>query len=173
MSVTLFHIKIKDEIYYGEDPVTLTSINRNYDEKTIRKGVEADVKIYSFDFLYLWGNYSYTDATFEIRETYVPLVPEHKAAVGLELRLMDSFLLTLTGTWVGSRYDGNDANNDLYEKLEAYKVLDVKLSYEYKTLKVFFGTNNIFNELYSTTAYSETYYPMPERNFYGGLEWRF
>ena len=173
MSVTLFHIKIKDEIYYGEDPITLTSINRNYDEKTIRKGVEADIKIYPFDFLYLWGNYSYTEATFANRETYVPLVPAHKAAVGLELRIMDSFLLTLTGTWVGSRYDGNDADNDLYEKLEAYKVLDAKLSYEYKSLKIFFGTNNIFNELYSTTAYSETYYPMPERNFYGGMEWRF
>ena len=91
----------------------------------------------------------------------------------MELRIMDSFLLTLTGTWVGSRYDGNDGNNDLYEKLDAYKVLDAKLSYEYKSLKIFFGTNNIFNELYSTTAYSETYYPMPERNFYGGMEWKF
>ncbi|RLG28526.1 hypothetical protein DRN98_09515 [Methanosarcinales archaeon] len=91
----------------------------------------------------------------------------------MELRLLDSFLLTLTGTFVGSRYDGNDANNDLYDKLEAYKVFDVKLTYEYKWLKVFFGANNVFDELYSTTAYSETYYPMPERNFYGGMEWRF
>jgi iron complex outermembrane receptor protein len=173
MSVTLFQIKIKDEIYYGEDPVTLTSINRNYDEKTIRQGLEADLKMYPFDFLYLWGNYSYTEAKFENRETYVPLVPVHKAAIGLELRLMDSFLLALTGTWVGSRYDGNDENNNMYEKLEGYKVFDVKLTYEYKSLKLFFGTNNIFNELYSTTAYSETYYPMPERCFYGGMEWRF
>jgi len=173
ISVTLFHIKIKDEIYYGEDPVTLTSINRNYDEKTVRKGLEADIKIYPFDFLYLWGNYSYTEAKFENRETTVPLVPEHKAAVGLEWRLMDAFSLSFTGSFVGSRYDGNDANNDLYDKLESYKILDVKLTYEYKWLKVFFGANNVFDELYSTTAYSETYYPMPERNFYGGMEWRF
>lgn len=173
VSVTIFQIKIKDEIYYGEDPVTLTSINRNYDEKTLRRGLETDVKTYPFDFLYLWGNYSYTEAKFENRETYVPLVPRHKAAIGLELQIMDSFLLALTGTWVGSRYDGNDEENKLYEKLEGYKVFDVKLTYEYKALKIFFGTNNIFNELYSTTAYSETYYPMPERSFYGGLEWTF
>ncbi|MBW1701611.1 MAG: TonB-dependent receptor [Deltaproteobacteria bacterium] len=173
LSVTIFQIKIKDEIYYGEDPVTLTSINRNYDEKTLRRGLETDVKMYPFDFLYLWGNYSYTEAKFENRETYIPLVPAHKAAIGLELRLMDSLLLALTGTWVGSRYDGNDEENKLYEKLEGYKVFEVKLTYEYKALKIFFGTNNIFNELYSTTAYSETYYPMPERSFYGGLEWKF
>jgi len=172
-AVTLFQIMIKDEIYYGEDPVTGLGVNRNYDEKTLRRGVETEVKIYPIDSVYLWGNYSYTEAKLETKGTYVPLVPKHKASIGLEWKISESFLLSLTGTRVGSRFDGNDENNNRYEKLDAYEVLDGKLTYEHNSLKLFAGVNNILDELYSTTAYSETYYPMPTRNIYGGIEWRF
>jgi outer membrane receptor protein involved in Fe transport len=35
------------------------------------------------------------------------------------------------------------------------------------------GVNNVFNEVYSTVAYSGTYYyPMPGRNFYVELQLR-
>jgi len=40
-------------------------------------------------------------------------------------------------------------------------------------LKVFAGINNIFDERYATVAFSESYFPMPTRNFYGGIEWVF
>ena len=86
---------------------------------------------------------------------------------------MEPLLLSVTGTLVGSRYDGNDQTNDQYKKLESYQVVDAKLSYEYKEIKVFVGVNNIFDELYSTSAYSEFYYPMPARNAYAGVEWRY
>jgi outer membrane receptor protein involved in Fe transport len=172
-ALTLFQIRIEDEIYYGEDPVTGLAVNRNYSEKTVRYGVEADVKIYPTDSFYICGNYSYTQATFEIKETYVPLVPEHKATIGLEWKILEPLLFSLTVTWVGSRFDGNDENNDRYEKLDAYEVLDGKVTYEYNGLKIFAGVNNILDKLYATTAYSESYYPMPTRNIYGGIEWRF
>ena len=172
-ALTLFQIRIKDEIYYGEDPVTGLAANRNYHEKTIRRGVETDVKIYPTDSVYVWGNYSYTQARFEQRETRVPLVPEHMATIGMEWRIIESLLFSLTGTWVGSRFDGNDENNNRYEKLDAYEVLDCKLTYKYNSLKIFAGVNNILDRLYATTAYSETYYPMPTRNIYGGIEWSF
>ncbi|MBW2144523.1 MAG: TonB-dependent receptor, partial [Deltaproteobacteria bacterium] len=45
--------------------------------------------------------------------------------------------------------------------------------YEYKFLKIFGGVNNIFDELYSTSAYGSFYYPMPTRNAYIGVEWRY
>ena len=41
MTLTLFQMRIEDEIYYGEDPITHERLNRNYDEKTRRRGVEA------------------------------------------------------------------------------------------------------------------------------------
>lgn len=172
-ALTLFQVKIEDEIYYGEDPVSKTTFNRNYDEKTVRHGAEADIKFYPSDALYLWGNFSYTDARFEGTDASIPLVPRIKASIGMEWQIIDALLLSLAGTAVGSRYDGNDQTNRSYEKLDAYQVVDGKLAYEFKHWKVFGGVNNIFNELYSTTSYSESYYPMPTRNVYVGVEWGF
>ena len=172
-TVTLFQAGIEDEIYFGEDPLTGESFNRNYEEKTIRRGVETDVRIYPTDSMYLWGNYTYTEAKFEVKETFVPLVPRHKASVGVEWNILEPLVLSLTGTFVGSRFDGNDENNNRYEKLNGYTVLDGKLTFTRRGFKLFVGVNNILDELYSTTAYSESYYPMPTRNIYGGLEWRF
>jgi iron complex outermembrane receptor protein len=172
-SVTPFQAEIEDEIYFGEDPHTGESFNRNYEEKTIRRGVETEVRIYPADSIYLWGNYTYTEAKFEVKETFVPLVPRHKASVGVEWNILEPLVLSLTGTFVGSRFDGNDENNNRYEKLDGYTVLDGKLTFAHRGFKLFIGVNNILDELYSTTAYSESYYPMPTRNIYGGLEWRF
>jgi len=172
-AVTLFQAGIEDEIYYGEDPITGESFNRNYDEKTIRRGVETDVRLYPTDSIYLWGNYTYTEARFEVTETFVPLVPRHKASLGVEWNILEPLLLSLTGTFVGSRFDGNDRSNNRYEKLDAFTVLDGKLTFTRRGFKIFVGINNILDELYSTTAYSESLYPMPTRNMYGGLEWRF
>jgi len=163
-SVTFFHITIRDEIYYSE-------LNRNYADKTVRRGVETDVKLYPCDALFVWGNYSFTDARFDHGDERVPLVPEHKASVGIEWKVLDGLLLSLTSSYVGSCYDGNDLDNNRYDKLEAYEVFDGKLSYRYKQLKLFFGVNNIFDELYSTLSYSEAYYPMPGRTVYGGVQW--
>ena len=171
ISASLFLIKIEDEIYYGEDPDTGESLNRNYDEKTIRKGFECDIKVYPVYSVYLWGNYSCTTARFEKKDTHVPLVPVHKFSIGVEWKILDNLLLSTTGMRVGSRYDGNDMDNNMYPKLKAYEIVDCKLSYTCGRFKIFAGANNIFNELYSTVSYSNRYYPMPDRNFYGGVDW--
>ena len=168
-AVTVFEMKIDHEIFFDGN----LQLNRNYDDKTVRRGVETDVRMYVTDSLYLWGNYTYTSAKFDNTDTWVPLVPEHKASVGMEWRILDPLLLSATGTYVGPRLDGNDQNNDRFDKLDGYSVLDAKLIYEHNGMKVFAGVNNVLNKLYSTVAYSETYYPMPERNFYGGIEWSF
>jgi len=169
LSVTLFRMEIEDEIFFDAG----VQINRNFDEKTKRQGVEADVKVYPTDFLYLWGNYTYLSARFEESGTFVPLVPRYKASAGAEWHIFEPLLLAITGTWLGSRFDGNDENNVSFQKLDPYVVFDCKLTYTFRDVKIFAGVNNIFDELYSTVAYSETYYPMPTRNFYGGLKWTF
>jgi iron complex outermembrane receptor protein len=172
-SLSLFLTRIKDEIYYGEDPGTGIPVNRNYDERTNRAGIETDVKLFPFEFLYLWGNYTFMDARFENRWTFVPLVPMHKASFGLEWQISNAFLLSISGTYVGERFDGNDETNTQYTKLAPYTVIDSKLTYQYEDLTLFIGINNIFGELYSTAAYGESYYPMPARNFSGGMEIKF
>ena len=170
LALTGFFIRTIDEIYYGEDPVLGTPTNRNYDDPTNRIGIETDARIYPLDTLYIWGNYTFVDARFENRWTFVPLVPMHKASLGIEWQVAQPVVLSVTGTYVDSRFDGNDENNDLYAKLEPYTVIDAKLTYRQGPVKLFFGVNNLLDELYSTAAYGEQYYPMPVRNFYGGME---
>jgi len=165
-AVTLFEITIEDEIYFSE-------INRNYDRKTVRKGIETDLKWYPNTSLFIWGNYSYTDAEFDGDNATVPLVPRHKGSLGVEWEAVHGLTLSATGTYVSSRYDGNDVDNDRYEKLDAYQVFDTKTTYERHALIFFVGVNNLLDEQYETSAYSESYYPMPGRNYYAGAEMRF
>jgi iron complex outermembrane receptor protein len=100
-------------------------------------------------------------------------VPRHKGSAGIEWTVADGFTLSLTGTFVGSRNDGNDIDKVRNEKLEAYGVFDGKASYQKGNCKLFAGVNNLFDNLYATYAYSERYYPMPGRSAYAGLEWTF
>jgi outer membrane receptor protein involved in Fe transport len=168
-AVTLFHIEIDDEIFFDGN----VELNRNFDDTTIRRGIETDIRLSIMDAIYLWGNYTYTHAKFDNRDTRVPLVPEHMARGGIEWQIREPLMVSVTGTYVGPRFDGNDEDNNRFDKLDGYSVWDAKVIYQKKGLKVFAGVNNIFNELYTTVAYSEVTYPMPERNFYGGVEWSF
>jgi iron complex outermembrane receptor protein len=168
-SLTLFQIDISNEIFFD----SINQVNRNFDDDTRRRGVETEVKYSPIDVLYLWANYTYMQAKFEKQDTYVPLVPKYQATFGLEWTILAPLRLAVTGTWVGSRFDGNDETNEEFKKLDAYKVFDAKLTYTRGPLRVFGGINNIFDDLYSTVAFSEIYYPMPTRNYYVGVEWKF
>lgn len=165
-SATLFQIGIEDELYYS-------NINRNYDSPTLRQGIETHIKWYPTLRHYLWANYTYTRARFEDTDLSVPLVPEHKVDAGWEWQATETLIWALGATYVGEQYDGNDLENDRFAKLKDYIVMDVKLTWSLGSLKLFAGINNIGDTYYATTGYSENNYPMPERNFYGGVEWRF
>jgi outer membrane receptor protein involved in Fe transport len=173
LGATLFYMRIKDEIAYSIDPNTRLRVNRNYDQPTVRKGIELDVRFYPLDWLYLWGNYTYMDATFEETDTFVPLVPQNQAHIGLEWQVTDAFVLAAVANFAGSRFDGDDLNNNRFQKIPAYQTVDAKLTYDYRRLRIFGGVNNLFDELYSTVAFSANYYPMPTRSYYAGLEWTF
>lgn len=172
-AVTLFRTRIEDEIYFGRDPVSGLSVNRNYDDATLRRGVELELKTSTLADWTLWANYSYTLAEFESRGTFVPLVPKHLLDIGVEWRPRPALALTLNGRWTGARYDGNDEDNQRFARLPAYQVVDAKLSYRRERLSAFVGIKNLLNELYTTVAYGGSVYPMPERNAYAGVEWRF
>ena len=167
LSLSLFYFEIKDEIFFDAD----ARKNRNFEDTTQRFGVETSLKYYPTDQLYLWGNLTLMEAKFKRTGDQVPLVPNYTAKLGLEWRIFNPLLLALTGTFVGSQFDGNDITNDRFAKLDPYQVFDAKLTYTFKKFKVFGGVNNIFNELYETLAFSESYFPMPTRNYYAGIAW--
>jgi outer membrane receptor protein involved in Fe transport len=167
ISLGLYDIRIDDEIYYSE-------INRNYGETTVRQGIEVDGRFYPAESIRVWANYTYTKAEFEGSGNTVPLVPRHKVSMGIDWEAADALTLSLSGLYTGSQHDGNDIENNRYRKLDPYTVFDARAGYTRGGGLEFYATvDNIFNELYATSAYSESYYPMPERNFSGGIRWRF
>ena len=169
-SVSLFQIEIDDEIYYD---ATGFGVNRNYEDTTLRRGVETDLKLYLHESFFVWANWSLMKAEFKELGTRVPLVPDTKASVGFEWRVIPSLVVAMTGTQVGSRYEGNDEDNVSFPKLESYQVVDGKITWEVGSWKFFGGANNLLEEIYTPVAYSETCYPAPLRSVYGGVEWTF
>ncbi len=167
MSLTLFRVVTKNEIYFD----SLNNINKNYKHDTLRHGMELESKFYPTEKLYVWGNCTFMKAMFDQGNKSVPLVPKITASFGLEWNIFDSLLMALTGSYVGSKFDGNDINNDQFEKINDYTVVDGKLTLTLANTRLFLGINNIFDTLYETTAFSETYYTMPTRTFYGGIQW--
>ncbi|WP_022851021.1 TonB-dependent receptor [Limisalsivibrio acetivorans] len=171
LSASLFAIVIDDELYYGEDE-SGEPLNRNYGDKTMRKGAEISASK-SFAQLRLKGTYTYTDAKFKNSGRQIPLVPEHKATAVLKYSLGEGLLLGADAVYVSSRLDGNDTGSRDYAGLDAYGVFGLNISYKYKNIRLTASADNIFDEGYESAAYSETYYPMPGRTFRAGAEVEF
>jgi len=167
LSLGLFYFEIDDEIFFDAD----ARENRNFEDTTQRFGIETALNYHPSKALYLWGNFTLMEARFKDSDNQIPLVPRYSGRLGMEWRIIDPLLLAISGTFVGSRYDGNDITNDRFAKLDPYQVFDAKLTYTLKRFSFFGGVNNIFNEFYETLAFSESYFPMPDRNFYAGLAW--
>ncbi|MBT8365405.1 MAG: TonB-dependent receptor, partial [Deltaproteobacteria bacterium] len=168
-SATFFYFEIDDEIFFDAD----ARVNSNFEDTTLRRGVELTLKLHPIKSLYLWGNYTYNNAEFKGTNKKVPLVPEHLANFGIEWRIFDPLLVSFLGRFVDEKFDGNDQDNDTFAKIDPYQVFDLKATYTYKWFQIFGGINNIFDELYSTAAFSESYFTMPTRNYYAGLRCTF
>lgn len=176
-SLALFYSRTEDEILFGRDPDDGTPVNRNADEPVRRVGGELDVRWYALEGLSFSGALGYTDAKFTGSGTTVPLVPKWTGSVGVNWAPAEQWMLTAIGRYTGSRYDGNDFTNTTYPKLDAYQVVDAKLSYDWPLdnsgVQFYLGINNLFDEVYSASAYSNTFYPMPTRNYYAGFNYKF
>ncbi|MBW1988363.1 MAG: TonB-dependent receptor [Deltaproteobacteria bacterium] len=169
-SVTVFDIHTEDEIFFDQS----LQANRNFEDDTLRRGVEARVRAWPASGLSIWANATILRATFENQdEATIPLVPEQTASAGVEYAPRPEWLLTAYADWVGERYDGNDMDNTRYEKLDSYLTAGAGVQYRADNLSAFVGVNNIFDQEYSSLAYSEAHYPMPGRSFRGGVTWTF
>ncbi len=172
-SFSVFYSKTKDEILFGTNSLLPGErINRNADQPTKRKGAETDVRWYVSDTLRFNANVGYTDATFAESGARIPLVPEWTGGLGSQWEFAQDFVWNINATYVGSRFDGNDFNNVTYRKLNDYVLFDTKLSYNWRDVQFFVGIENLLDEVYSASAYSENYYPMPDRNYYAGMTYR-
>ncbi|MEJ2724136.1 MAG: TonB-dependent receptor [Deltaproteobacteria bacterium] len=177
-SVTLFHTKIKDEIFLDPTPSPFFGTNTNHPE-TLHRGMEIGTKADLFGELTLFGNYTYEKATFEkapFKGNDIPAVPRHKANLGFRIHdVIPGLIFSANYNYVGSSFLISDQANKL-EKLEDYYTVDARLSYVRRWFNAFVGVNNLTNQKYSQYAVAgaggttRNFYPAPERNWVAGLE---
>jgi iron complex outermembrane receptor protein len=181
-AITLFRIDMEKEIAWNN----ATLRNENLDE-TRHQGLEFDGSYKFGKNANIYGNYTYKEAKFTkgiYNDKDIPLVPKHKAFLGLELFFPYGFSLVPEFRYTGKCYLGDDKNNN-GEKLADYSLVDILLRYRppnhrYKLL-AFVGVGNLFNKEYSTLGYEDwledeaynTYYPSPKRTFKAGLSLMF
>ena len=162
-------MEVKDELHYN----AATFSNENLEESK-HNGVEAGVNARVGTVATLFGNYVYSKATFEAGPNegkIIPLVPKHSANIGTHIKLGKN-ALSLNGNWVGSRFQDSDETNTS-EKIAAHFTADVKASHTRRNMTLYLGVDNVFNKKYSDYAVYDSYYPAPERKYYGGLKTTF
>jgi iron complex outermembrane receptor protein len=175
-NLTLFWMDLRNELYLNPE----TYNNENF-PKTRRHGIEIGMKATPFEWLSLWGNYGYIrpilrEDPFSGRD--IPGVARHKGSIGADIHIWKGLQLNGRALFVDSRYLISDFANQV-DKLDGYYIVDAKLSYLWKGLKAFIGVNNLSNQKYSeyavtnATGTAQSFYPSPERNFFGGISYTF
>jgi outer membrane receptor protein involved in Fe transport len=126
-------------------------------------------------------SYEYVKATFEdgtsstlnYSGSRVPLVPEGLIRLYLELRPVDSLLLSFGGSYAGESYRGSDFSN-IETKLDDYWLFDLGVNYQLsESATLFGGVENLFNEEYLSTAFGSGLYPGEGRRATVGLRYSF
>jgi iron complex outermembrane receptor protein len=178
INFSMFRMKVKNYIYFNPSGGQWGfGENENYD-KTIHQGFESWFEAKLNDWLGFFGNYTFTQAYFyggQYDKKEIPMVPRHKAALGLRFFITKNITFNLTDTYVGKRYFINDQANAV-SRLNGYMVIDTNLSWRTKDLVVTFSVNNLFDKQYSeygvygtdsskSFVYDKCYFPSPGRNF--------
>lgn len=177
-SLTLFHLKMNDEIAYDN----VAYRNRNMDE-TRHDGVEAQLEMNLASWCTLDGRYSLTRAVFEAGPydgSDIPLVPRHQASARMSVKLPAGVAIDTTLSYTGTAYFGGDYAN-AEEKMAAFTTVDLAARYAPKWvegLELSVGLDNVFDQEYSSLGYlggdgTPNYYPAPERTVKFGAAWRY
>jgi iron complex outermembrane receptor protein len=170
----LFSFDVDDEITWN----AVAGQNENLDE-TRHQGGELNINFKTTDLITMFGGFGYTHAELTAGPNdgkKIPLVPEFKANLGFALNFDFGLTFRCQYNHLGKRYAGGDSSN-VYDKLDSADTVDLYLSYPYKQVEFFLNATNIFNEeYYNGYNYGpgfESYYPMPEAVYYGGIRVKF
>ena len=169
LSLSIFKMEVENEIFFGFDPVLSQNRNINLDGTVDRRGGELEVRISPTPNISLWATYGFIKATNSDTGVSIPLVAEDTYSLGSRYMLGDELGIEVLARYTGPRFDGNDFDNQSFRKLSAHTVVDAKLSYKFRHYHGSIGVNNLFNEIYATSVYSGTYFPMPERNIFAAI----
>nr|WP_315193123.1 TonB-dependent receptor [uncultured Aquabacterium sp.] len=174
-SATLFDIRIHDEIQFGRDPVTGDSLNRNLGVPTQRRGVEASLRWRPRPALLFQGQLTHVRPRLVGRTGDIPLVARNTASLTASWQASEAWRWSMAGRFVGPREDGNATGDGTPQprRLRAHDVWDASVRHQAGDVSWTLGVRNLFDEVYSTQAFSQTYYPMPGRQAHLEVAWGF
>jgi iron complex outermembrane receptor protein len=174
-SATFFDIRNRDEITFGYDALSNQELNRNLAQPTHRRGVELGLSWRAVPAVQLQAQVTHLRARLGDRGFDVPLVARNTASLAVQWQIGDGWRGTLAGRFVGPRGDGSVSTDGspLWPSLRAHDVWDVALHRQVGHLSWALGVRNLFDEVYSTTGYASTRYPMPRRRVHAELSWGF
>ena len=184
-TLALFQTDVKDEILFVPTG-QFTGLNENVDE-TQRRGIELTLRGQYGGVVDGFLNYSYVKATFETDALLVsglaregndiPLVPRNRLGLGINVYPIEGLTFSLTGLYVSDQFlSGDEAN--VSKPLNAYGVMNGRVSYQYGPLTVFLQGNNITDaeyEVWGVVAFGGTRFlmPAPGANFLAGVSLEF
>jgi iron complex outermembrane receptor protein len=171
-SATVFDIRTEHEIGYSLDPVSGEQVNRNQTQPTRRQGLELDGRWQALPAWRLQAQAGWVRPRFEGTGQVIPLVARFQASLQSQLRTSAHSWWSVSLRHVGARDDGNTSPDTPFERLPAYQVVDTAWRWQWGDFQAIWGVNNLLDKAYSTLAYSNTLYPMPERHAYVALKWQ-
>ena len=178
---SLFDIALNNELHYNA--ITFANVNL---QPTRRRGLELEGTTPLGSALELNGRYAHTEARFregtyggfDVSGDECPLVPLRRASLALAWKIAVGTRLTFTLGHVGrQRYDNDQPN--LFRRMPAYNVADIKLSHAIGNWRLAAGINNLFDKAHYSYGIvngaftSFNAYPEDRRNAYLGAEYRF
>jgi iron complex outermembrane receptor protein len=190
---TLFRLDVRDEIHL--DPFTAGVGNTNLPPLR-REGLELEGRMKLEGGWSLNGSYTHTRARFtggslpdaavwiganpDLAGNEVPLVPRHQVNVSAAWDITGRDRLSLSANYVSERHMDNDETNNLGVKIPARTVADLKYTRRQGNLTASLAINNLFDRQYFDYAVRSQFiadryeaYPLPERNAWIAVEYRF
>jgi iron complex outermembrane receptor protein len=154
LRANLYHIDLKNEIYFSPLVVPFGA-NTNL-SPTRREGVEFAGQLPITADLMLSGNVNFQSAKFrsgiyggvDVAGKDVPLVPSVIAALQLAWQFAPRAQFFASLTYAGEQRYDNDQANTFAQKIPAYALLDLKLSYRVENWNLSAAVNNVFDKDY-------------------------
>lgn len=170
LSLNLFQLKLDNEIAYDPGAGTWGG-NINYD-KTLRNGMSIALNSKITEFLAVFANANYVDATFDsgnYKGEQIPAVANISSSLGVTYSIDNFWSVAATAYGVGSQRLSGDYNAD-EKKLPGYAIFNARITYRIKGLSTSLQVNNLLGKQYETIGVKgtwgapNTYFTAPERN---------
>lgn len=149
--LTLFYTLTQDEIYTIGSAHTANGFSVGNYDLTQRAGVEIASEQFFFDGILSFNeSFSYVDARIlkdngtHFSNKLIPYVSNYKATIGANYQFIKNYTLWIQNSFIGPQRD--TAQN----KIKAYSLTDIGLSFKNKSFSVTLGIRNLFDTFYYT-----------------------